>query len=150
MNYKKPLFVVIATAVVFIVAILLLSFAKYESRVVIDRSEFVVEVADSRYLQEKGLSGHSPLKPNEGMFFVFDTPSKYGFWMKDMTFPIDIIWLDSNMRIIHIENNLSPETYPKIYSSDTPALYALELAGGRTNTLNIKIGDKVYFARKWW
>ena len=56
----------------------------------------------------KGLSGLEKINEDEGMLFLFDQPSKQGFWMNEMKFPIDIIWLDSNSRVIHIERNLQP------------------------------------------
>ena len=57
---------------------------------------------------EKGLAVKDQLKENEAMFFVFDKPEKHSFWMKDMNFPIDIIWLDSTDKVVHIEQNLQP------------------------------------------
>ena len=51
----------------------------------------------------KGLSGLEKLNENEGMLFLFDKPSKQGFWMNEMKFPIDILWLDSDSRVVHIE-----------------------------------------------
>ena len=64
------------------------------AEVVIDgRIRVRVEVADTMLAQERGLSGHAPLAADEGMVFLFDRPEKYAFWMKDMTFPIDIIWI---------------------------------------------------------
>src|SRR3989344_9043068 len=55
--------------------------------------------------QEKGLSGRSELKEGEGMLFVFNKPDKHLFWMKDMNFPIDIIWLDVNKKVIYIKKS---------------------------------------------
>ena len=56
----------------------------------------------------KGLSIKNTLNESEGMLFPFDTPGEYSFWMKDMKFPIDIIWIDSNYKIVYIEKNLQP------------------------------------------
>ena len=48
------------------------------------------------------------MSENQGMLFIFNYPSKQGFWMKEMMFPLDIIWLDSNYSVIHIEKKLQP------------------------------------------
>ena len=53
----------------------------------------------------QGLAVKNQLKENEAMLFVFEKPGKHSFWMKDMKFPIDIIWLDSTGKIVHIEEN---------------------------------------------
>jgi uncharacterized protein len=52
-----------------------------------------VEVARTPAARARGLSGHAPLGEDEGMLFLFDEADRYGFWMKDMLFPIDIIWI---------------------------------------------------------
>lgn len=51
------------------------------------------EVASSPAAHVRGLSGHAPLAADEGMLFLFREPAIQSFWMKDMLFPIDIIWL---------------------------------------------------------
>jgi len=111
------------------------------STVTLDNKTFSVEVADTEADQERGLSGHTPLSDNQGMLFVFSNPDNYGFWMKGMTFPLDIIWFDQNFRVVHIEKNLSPRTYPKIYYPGTNSVYVLEINAGQTDILKTKIGD---------
>jgi uncharacterized membrane protein (UPF0127 family) len=116
--------------------------------VIVGGKTYTVEVVETKYLLEKGLSGHKPLSSNEGMFFIFQTPQKYGFWMKDMTFPLDIIWLDSNYKISHIEKNVKPETYPKVFYPEVDSVYVLEIQAGQSDILNLKIGDFVQFITK--
>ncbi|OGL95229.1 hypothetical protein A2348_02830 [Candidatus Uhrbacteria bacterium RIFOXYB12_FULL_58_10] len=66
----------------------------YDSHVILpDGTSIDVEVADSAEERRVGLSGHAWLDADRGMLFLFDEPGRYGFWMKDMDFPIDIIWL---------------------------------------------------------
>lgn len=146
--FKITLKVLLIVAV--ISAIFLAFFWKktYPDRLVVNGKIFFVEVADNNALLEKGLSGHEPLGPNEGMFFVFQNPGRYGFWMKDMTFPIDIIWIDSNYRVVYIEKSVSPDTYPKIFYPSSPATYVLEVAAGISDKINLKIGDQVKFLEK--
>lgn len=91
----------------------------------------------------KGLSGLEKLNENEGMLFLFDQPSKQGFWMNEMKFPIDIIWLDSNSRVIHTERNLEPCRIfmaCHVYTPQVDSLYVIELRSGFTNDHSIKNG----------
>ncbi len=91
---------------------------------------FNIEVADTPKEREMGLSGRSKenFKQDDVLLFVFDTPGDYGFWMKDMLFPIDIVWFDESMNIVHVEQNVLPESYPKIFHSPTPALFVAEFS----------------------
>ena len=89
------------------------------------------------------MGGVKSLGPNEGMLFVFDEPDNHPIWMKDMEIPIDVMWLNEEGEVIHIEKNMKPESYPSSYRSKRPALYVLELGSGSTNRLNIKIGTKL-------
>jgi uncharacterized protein len=62
---------------------------------------------------------------------VFDREGYQGFWMKEMNFPIDIVWLNKDKKIVHIEHNVSPDTYPKIFNpnnefNNEKSLYVLE------------------------
>lgn len=96
--------------------------------------------------QSKGLAIKDSLKENEGMLFIFESPQKYSFWMKDMKFPIDIIWINSAGKIVHIEKNLPPCVFLLPCPSYTPkddSLYVLEVVSNFTNKFDINIGDVV-------
>ena len=101
------------------------------------------EVADTKSTRELGLSGHQPLKDNEGMLFVFDTPGRYGFWMKDMLFNLDLIWINQDGIIVDIERNASKDSYPKTYMNASPANYVLEVNAGVAEQQGLFIGSKV-------
>ena len=110
-----------------------------------DRTIKVI-LAETPTEQSKGLAIKDSMNENEGMFFIFDTPQKYSFWMKDMKFPIDIIWIDTTGKIVHIEKNLQPCIFLlpcASYSPDIDSLYVLEVVSNFTNKYNIKIGDKI-------
>jgi len=64
------------------------------------------------------------------MLFVFENPGIHGIWMKDMKFPIDIIWLDKDMSVISKELNVSPDTYPQVFYPSREAYYVLEVKAG--------------------
>lgn len=106
---------------------------------------FRVDVASTKEKRELGLSGRKTLAAGEGMLFVFDTPGRYPFWMKDMNFPLDILWIDEHQTIVHIAPNLVPETYPNAYTTEIDALYVLELPAGTVGTKGISVGEKVEF-----
>jgi len=90
----------------------------------------LVEVSDTEALRTRGLSGRTSLGEGRGMLFVFDKNERYGFWMKEMRFPIDIVWIDGLKQVIGVEGSVSPESYPKIYLPEAPVLYVLELPAG--------------------
>ena len=82
------------------------------------------------------------------MLFVFDTQGEQTFWMKDMKFPIDIIWIDSNKTVVHIEHNLPPcslEVLCPTYKPNEDSLYVLETIGGLAEKHDIAQGTRVEF-----
>jgi len=147
MKFKKFL-PIILFIIVFVVIIIFLWPRGYVKQVILRSKIFTVETVDTQALLEKGLSGRSLLAPDEGMLFVFQKPDKYGFWMKDMNFPIDIIWISPDFRIVSIEKSVSPSTYPTIFSSKEASLYVLEISAGEADKIGAKIGDMVTFVKK--
>ncbi len=93
----------------------------------------------------KGLGGKSRLKENEGMLFVFSKPDVYKFWMKDMKFSIDIVWIENN-KVVFIHKSVSPDTYPTTFSPTQPAGLVLELPGGFCDTHGVSVGDSFSYA----
>jgi uncharacterized membrane protein (UPF0127 family) len=89
-----------------------------------------IERALSQEAKQKGLSGRASLAEDSGLLFVFDRPDVYPFWMPDMHFAIDIIWIDGEKRIVTIKENATPESYPTLFRADSPALYVLEVNSG--------------------
>ena len=106
-----------------------------------------LQIASTPAQEELGLGGISSLASLSGMFFVFDAPNTYGFWMKGMEFPLDIIWLDQDFKIIHIENGLSPSTYPKIFYPGAPAMYVIEVNAGIAERFSLQIGQMMEIHR---
>lgn len=103
----------------------------------------VAMVADSPIERARGLSGTNFLNNKNGMLFRFEEADEHGIWMKDMTIPIDIIWIDEQNRVVSIKENVSPDTYPTVFKPDAPAKYVLEVTAGYVATNKIKIGDTV-------
>ena len=104
-----------------------------------------VNLATTDAAREQGLSGRENLKEDEGMLFVFDYPDKYSFWMKDMNFPIDMIWIGENKEIIYIKRDARPESFPESYGPTADSKYVLEIVSGLSSKNNFKEGDKVKF-----
>ncbi len=104
-----------------------------------------VDLALTSEAQEQGLSGRKELKEDEGMLFVFDYMGQYSFWMKNMNFPIDIIWISDDFKVVYIKKNATPESYPETFLPDQNTKYVLEVSAGFSEKNNLKVGDKVEF-----
>ena len=110
------------------------------------------ELAVTPQERERGLMFRKELAPDQGMLFVFDQEDLYSFWMKNTLIPLDIIWLDSNQQIVHIEKRVPPcsaDPCPT-YSPDHPAKYVLELKAGQADTLGLKLFDRLSFILPAW
>lgn len=118
------------------------------SVITINNTEVEVEIASTTAEQKQGLSGRMFLKEGAGMLFIFTQGGEKGFWMKDMFFPIDIIWVDANTCILGIEKDVSPDSYPRIFYSPTETLYVFEVNAGDSTRLGLQIGDKINFKHK--
>lgn len=104
---------------------------------------FTADVADTEELRTQGLSGRASLGKHRAMLFVFDHPAEYPFWMRGMFMAIDIIWIDSDKRIIHMEKNVSPKSFPENFKPRSDALYVLEFPSGTVEAIKMKEGDSV-------
>lgn len=107
----------------------------------IGQTNLTVEVADTEASRTQGLSSRRDLSDHAGMLFVFDKPGFYGFWMKDMKFALDLIWIDETWKIVDLTKNASPKSFPGTYMSSEPVRYVLEVPAGFANKNNLKIGD---------
>lgn len=102
-----------------------------------------VMIADTAETRARGLSGRETLPRDEGMLFIFESNGIYSFWMKDMNFSIDILWISSAGKIVDMSSRVSPATYPAVFTSRAPARYVLELPAGFLEEYNVKIRDTV-------
>jgi uncharacterized membrane protein (UPF0127 family) len=106
------------------------------------------EVADTSASRAQGLSGRKGLSADEGMLFVFEHSGKYGFWMKDMLFPIDIVWINEDGIVVHVVHNATPASYfvtnpPQTFVNTPDAKYVLEVASGQAEKFGLYLGTKV-------
>jgi uncharacterized membrane protein (UPF0127 family) len=104
---------------------------------------FTLEVADTLSLRRSGLSNRPPLKMGTGMLFLYDLSGEYGFWMKEMNFAIDIIWVDKNDEVITIESRVSPRSYPHVFYPSRNAKKVIEVSTGVAEELGVKVGDQL-------
>ncbi|MBF0570503.1 MAG: DUF192 domain-containing protein [Candidatus Omnitrophica bacterium] len=104
-----------------------------------------VEVVSKREDMERGLMYRSHLEQNRGMLFVFTADDKHLFWMKNMHFNLDILWIGVDGRIIFIGQNIpacSSDPCP-IYAPDQKSRFVLELNSGYTASHRWNAGDKL-------
>lgn len=111
----------------------------------IGTGELRIAIADTSQTRRLGLSHLPSLKEKHGLLFVFPKPDLHGIWMKDMLFPIDIIWLDENLTVIDLFVDVSPETYPKTFHPRLPARYVLETNAGFSEKYDVEVGSRA----KW-
>ncbi|MCE9541342.1 DUF192 domain-containing protein [Candidatus Kaiserbacteria bacterium] len=102
-----------------------------------------VAIADTPAKREQGLSGQAGLGENEGMLFIFPADGIFSFWMKDMLFSIDILWITADGKVVYMAQNAKPESYPASFMPDLAARYVLELPAGWAKAHNVSIGDQV-------
>ena len=95
--------------------------------------------------QQQGLSGTSPLASDQGMLFFFAKPAIVPFWMKDMNYSLDILWIGADKQVKEITANLAPSTYPNVFASKVPVAYVLEAPAGFAQSNNIAVGAQLSF-----
>ena len=153
MNLRKTIFISINVSLCIIQLFTFnQSFAKeivYSHAIVTTSTgeEIPVEVADTLKKRSLGLGKRTSLKKGWGMLFIFEKRKPYRFWMEDMQFPLDIIWLD-NHRIVHIIHNAKPANSryeTKVMTSPVPVNFVLEIAAGRAAKLQLKTGQRMKF-----
>lgn len=110
-------------------------------RIYVADKPFAVSIADNEAERRQGLSGVKELGRYEGKLFIFDESGHHGIWMKDMLFPIDILWFNESFDLIYTAEQIEPETYPEIFTPSTPAKYVLEIRSGSVDELNLSLGD---------
>jgi len=113
----------------------------------INNATWMVELAVTQQEQERGLAGRDSLPDGRGMLFLYDEPRVMEYWMKGCRIPLDIAFIDANHKIVRIHTMACepPEIRFKTYSSDVPALYALEVPAGAFAKAGVKVDDTVTF-----
>ena len=136
--YLLPLLILLA---LFIFASEKKNRVRGENYVQIKEKKFAVELALTEEEKNTGLGGREEICMSCGMLFVFSQSGKYSFWMKNMKFPLDIIWI-ADGKISHIAKNI-PSEYQGIIAPDANADKVLEINGGLAEKFNFKTGDRI-------
>ena len=107
------------------------------------------ELADTPQKRAEGLMYREQLADDRGMLFTFSQAQAWVFWMKNTKIPLDLIWINEKKQIIHIEQNVpictrTDDSCPQ-YRPNEGALYVLELATGRAESLKLQRGSKLQF-----
>ena len=156
MNYMRPSLALRLLRWLIILGVLagigyaVVSIIQHETRprmtIELGNSVFRVDIAKTNQALQQGLAGRISLTRGEGMLFVFDNDGDHKMWMKGMKISIDMIWLDEDRKVVHIEHNVEPdaETYEE-YGAPKPSRYVLEIAAGQAKQAKITVGSSAKF-----
>lgn len=113
----------------------------------INGRKIYVELSTDNATHSKGLSFRDELPEDRGMLFIFSHDRKQRFWMRNTFIPLDIIYLDSNYRVVNMALDVEPcaKDPCKKYPSNVPVRYVLEVNAGVGTSLGLKLGDRVNF-----
>ncbi|MEP2937760.1 MAG: DUF192 domain-containing protein [Gilvibacter sp.] len=101
-----------------------------------------IEIADDEYSRQTGLMSRDSMADNQGMLFIMDDERPQAFYMKNTRISLDIIYLDSDKRIVSFQENAKPMDKTSL-PSGVPAKYVLEINGGLARTWDLQIGDSI-------
>lgn len=141
---KSLIFIFLGVAVLIFLTFISFTETKTEEgldRAILDSTEILIEKAETDKERVLGLSGRHSLGSADGLLFIFPDEGKYGIWMKDMLFSIDIIWINSSGEVVFIEENVSPETFPSVFKPDKLAKFVLEVEAGTVEKEGWNVGS---------
>lgn len=144
----KITWLIVALAVIGLVTIgyqVVKSDLKDSIPVIIGTKTFHADLAVTDYERQKGLGGTDSLGHSEALLMVFEYENKWKIWMKDVDYPIDIIWINNNKQVVDSVRSASPDSYPKAYVPRRQARYVLELPEGSINQYGVNLGTSINF-----
>ncbi len=115
-----------------------------EPTVVLKGERFRVEIARSAEEQARGLMFRDHMDADAGMLFVYDNQARRSFWMRNCRIPLDILYFDSDARLVGEALGVPPCNTAQCPSYDgggAPAQYVLELNAGTARRLGVQRGD---------
>jgi uncharacterized membrane protein (UPF0127 family) len=118
------------------------------SQLMVDGNTINVALSTTTAEIDQGLQDRPTLAPNDGMLFVFDSAKIYQFWMPNMSFSLDMIWIGSDKKVVSITRNAPPladPSNPVWFRPSVPAQYVLEVNADYASSHNIQVGDAVQF-----
>lgn len=111
------------------------------------KTSFDIEIAESEYETQTGLMYRQSMEDKQGMLFIQPTESLQYFYMKNTEFPLDIIYIDTGLKIVSFQKNAKPYDESSL-PSNVPAKYVLEINAGLSDKLGLQVGDSLVFTRK--
>ena len=108
--------------------------------------KFTATLATTEKARIKGLSGTRHLPADHAMVLVFDSSARPSIWMKDMHYAIDVVWLNESKQVVDFVLNVTPESYPTVFTPKEDARYVVELKGGTAKAKNIRVGQLAVFS----
>lgn len=111
------------------------------------KAKFDIEIAETDYETETGLMYRQSMEENQGMLFIQPTESLQFFYMKNTEFPLDIIYVNEEMKIVSFQKNAKPYDESSL-PSNIPAKYVLEINAGLSDKMQLQVGDSIAFTRK--
>lgn len=126
------------------VALLWWQMASVQSMIRLNGVRYHVSIMRTDLEREKGLSGTEKLPEGNAMLFVFPQSDTWRMWMKDMNYPVDIVWVNDAGQVVHTVSDAQPSSYPKtMFQPDTPARYIIEFPAGTVEKTRIQNGNPV-------
>lgn len=113
--------------------------------ITIGNDKLVAEVTSTDQQKQLGLSGRPCLEDGTAMLFPYSEPGNLCFWMKDMRFPIDMVWLDKGKKVVTIKADATPDSFPQSFCPSRPAQYVVEVQAGLAKSLGWKPGTQFNF-----
>lgn len=123
----------------------------HDNYILVGENKIFVEIADNDTKRAQGLSGREKMDFDHGMLFIYEGAGNYPFWMKDMKFSLDFIWILNN-KVVGLSRNIpfpsSPYEQPATVFPQKQIDMILEVNSGFIDQNNIKIDDKVVIFAK--
>ncbi|WP_222984810.1 DUF192 domain-containing protein [Flagellimonas meishanensis] len=110
-------------------------------------TSFDIEIAESDYETQTGLMYRQSMEQNQAMLFIFPDVAMHSFYMKNTEFPLDIIYVDENLKIASFQKNAKPFDENGL-SSQVPVKYVLETNAGLSDKLGLQVGDSIAFTKQ--
>ncbi|WP_339611653.1 DUF192 domain-containing protein [uncultured Planktosalinus sp.] len=101
-----------------------------------------IEIADDEYKTQTGLMYRDSMEEHQAMLFVFPDSQVRSFYMKNTAIALDILFIDSDQRIVSFQKDARPYDASPL-ASGVPSQYVLEIKAGLSNQWNIEVGDKI-------
>ena len=133
------------TRIALVLVLFLLAGCMPQNKVCFKANCFDVELAVTQEQKTQGLMYRTSLHKDKGMLFIFEEESEYPFWMKDTLIPLDMVWINSDYEVVHIETAQPCEDICEVINPNANAQYVLEVNAGIADKIGLEAGDKLVF-----